>query len=150
MKAGVISVIALGAVLLIQTGCTKAEQTKPDRLKQIDAQLANWVSTGRPEDAQKRGALKAERALLAADLGYSTSTFAPVSAPVVAATPVNGMPNTVGAPVSKENRWEPMAGDSRWMDTTRHGETHGGTTYRGGRVHQSGTNYNNTYATPSP
>jgi hypothetical protein len=113
-------------------GCTKAEQTKAERLKQIDAQLATWAPTGRPEDAQKRVALKAERALLAADLGYATSTVMPVSAPVVAATPVKGAPYALTAPVTKENRWDPMTGDSRWMDPTSQTRTHNGTIYGNG------------------
>jgi hypothetical protein len=74
IKTNPVAIIALGTALLIQTGCSKAEQTKAERLKQIDAQFANCVATGRPEDAPKRGALKAERAVLVADLGYSTST----------------------------------------------------------------------------
>jgi hypothetical protein len=37
IKTNPVAITALGTALLIQTGCTKAEQTKPDRLKQIAA-----------------------------------------------------------------------------------------------------------------
>ncbi len=93
--------------------------------------FANWVSTGRPEDAEKRVALKAERALLAADLGYSTPTVMAVSPPVVAATPVQATPNVIVATDSTrdaQNRWQSMAGNSKWMDipssTATYGVTH--------------------------
>jgi hypothetical protein len=51
MKTDLIAIIALGAAVLFQTGCakTKTEQTRAERIREIDAQLADWVSTGRPE-----------------------------------------------------------------------------------------------------
>ena len=69
------------AALLIISGCTrpdtatvkapqpeatpnKPELTKTERLAAINNQLANWVVTGRPEDADRRNALLAERARL--------------------------------------------------------------------------------------
>jgi hypothetical protein len=130
MKTNPIFIVALlGATVLLQTGC---EPTKADRIKKIDAQLASWVSTGRSDDADKRLALRSERALLAADLGYSTSTDTPVSAPVAAATPVRGATNVVIAPASKEKRWETMDGESSWMDAAKQTHAHGGTVYSGG------------------
>jgi hypothetical protein len=136
VKAGLISVMVfLGAAALLQPACTKpsnaepkAEQSKAERIREVDAQLANWVPTGRPEDAQKRGALQSERAVLAADLGYSTSTVTrPVT--VAAATPYQSTPTGGSASDSKrtENRWQPMGGDSSWMDTTKQTHVHGGT-----------------------
>jgi hypothetical protein len=166
MKPHLVAAIALGTALLFQSGCTKAppeqtkavsEQTKPEqtkatRIKEIDAQLANWVSTGRPEDAGRRIALKAERALLAADLGYSTSTVTPVSAPVVAATPAGGAPAVVIAPASTQNRWEPMGGDSQWMDSNHQTSRHNDTLYpSSSSISFGGTNGTTTYRTnPRP
>jgi hypothetical protein len=37
IKTNPVAIIALGTALLIQTACIRAEQTKPDRLKQIAA-----------------------------------------------------------------------------------------------------------------
>jgi hypothetical protein len=108
MKANLVAVITLGAAVLLQTGWTKtkADQTKAERIKEIDAQLANWASMGRPQNANRRVALKA------ANFGYATSAVTPVSASVAA--PVNAGPTPMVAqnPTSTENRWEPMAGDS--------------------------------------
>jgi len=135
----------LGTALLFQTGCskTKAEPTKAERIKAIDAQLAHWVLTGHPEDVARRDALKAERALLAADLGYSTSTVTPVYQ-AVAATPVPGAPNIIVAPGSKENRWDPMAGESRWMDPNTQTHVHSGTIYPGGTYYRDYSDPNGT------
>jgi hypothetical protein len=52
-------------------GCTKAP-TDAERIAQIDAQLASWVSTGDPADANTRLALRSERTRLAAALGIQS------------------------------------------------------------------------------
>jgi hypothetical protein len=145
----------LGTALLFQTGCSKTDAgpTKDERIKSIDVQLAHWVVTGHSEDVSKRDALKAERARLAADLGYSTSTSTgtPVFRPQMAVTPVPGAPYVIVAPVNKakrfestENRFEPMATDSSWMDSSKQTHVHSGTVgpgyyldSRGRRVYRS-------------
>jgi hypothetical protein len=121
MKAKLVAVAAVAVISLVLVQPVR----KVVRIKDIDAQLANWAPTGRSVDAQRHTALQTERAALAADLsylGYSTSTVVPASAPVVAATPVYGAPYSVVAPVSRANRWESMADDSNWMDTNK--QTH--------------------------
>jgi hypothetical protein len=141
MKTKQLIAVVLMTDLIFQSACTKVvpeqtnaapQQTKAARIREIDAQLANWRSTGRTEDADTRAALKAERSLLAADLGYSTPTVMTVSAPVVAATPVQTTPSVIVAPDSTrdaQNRWQSMAADSKWMDTTYQTQTHGRPVY---------------------
>jgi hypothetical protein len=149
VKANLVAVIALGTALLFQSGCTKAapEQTKSARIREIDTQLANWASTGRSQDANRRVALRAERAQLAAEIGYSAPAVMPVSPPVAAATPVRGAPYVVTAQDSAptENRWQSMSGDASWMDTSRQTRTHGRTTYGSGYYYENGRRvyYNN-------
>jgi hypothetical protein len=91
-KTKLIAVIGLGAILSFQTGCRKSvsefkpakpeiqpakpviQPTKAERIAEIDAQLAHWVPTGRPEDADNRAALRSERAKLATALGLHAQT----------------------------------------------------------------------------
>ena len=85
-----------GAVVLLQFGCSKwsqhvESQRATKRIAQIDDQLAHWVPTGRPGDADARAALRAERAQLAKQLGLTTpdSALAQVEkSPTPAPTPV--------------------------------------------------------------
>ena len=70
-----------GAVVLFQFGCSKwsqqaESQRASKRIAQIDDQLAHWVPTGRPGDADARAALRAERAQLAKQLGLKESELA--------------------------------------------------------------------------
>jgi hypothetical protein len=65
------TLIVLGAAALLQAACMKPadsataiQSNKTERIAQIDAQLANWVPTGRSDDADTRSALRAERARL--------------------------------------------------------------------------------------
>ena len=119
MKGNVFIAIAFVLALFLQSSCNR-EQTKADRLKEIDAQLANWMPTGRPEDAQKRLALKNERNRLAADLGYEIAGPAPVAVPVANCTPTYGAPGVVVARQSDraDNRWQPMASNSNWYNSS--------------------------------
>jgi hypothetical protein len=155
MKANLVAVIALGMAVLFQTGCTKAapEQTKAERIKEIDAQLKSWVSTGRPEDAQRRVALKAERALLAANLGYPTSTETRVFSPATTATPVQVTTTPIIAPdgARTENRWHSMDGGAGWMDTTKQTPLHNHTIYSPGYGgYYTYPNGGQTYTNPRP
>ena len=73
------AVIGISAAISFQASCTKpatkSSQTKAERIAEIDAQLAKWVPTGRPEDADKRTALRNERAELAKAAGLQPQTI---------------------------------------------------------------------------
>jgi hypothetical protein len=127
-----IQVLSTAIVIILSlTGCEHAQ--KETRLKQIDAQLANWTPTGRPEDAQKRAVLTAERAQLAADLGLAgpaPATNNATAAPQV----VQQYQPAPAAYIAQEsnradNRWQPMTPNSRWMDNPNNGQVYGRTIY---------------------
>jgi hypothetical protein len=115
---------------LLQNACSKpseAEQ-KTVRLRQIDAQLVNSSPTGRPQDIEWREALKKERALLAADLGYAVPE--PVNTPArIMEQPypeVQVTPAVIIASDSNryEKRYQPMAPNSKWMDNHNQGRVY--------------------------
>jgi hypothetical protein len=138
---GLFLVLAVIVGGLLQNACSKpseAEQKtvelsqreqKEIRLREIDAQLVNWVSTGRPQDIERREALKNERVLLAADLGYAAA--APVSRPA-AATMSQPPPELQATPAvviagdssRYERRYQPMAPSSKWMDNYNRGRVY--------------------------
>jgi hypothetical protein len=71
------AVIGISAAISFQASCRKpaTSQTKAERIGEIDAQLANEMPTGRPEDADKRAALRHERAELAKAAGLQPQTI---------------------------------------------------------------------------
>ena len=71
------AVIGISAAISFQASCRKptASQTKAERIAEIDAQLANEMPTGQPEDANKRAALRYERVALAKAAGLQPQTI---------------------------------------------------------------------------
>jgi hypothetical protein len=65
-------VIGISAAISFQASCTKPAAA---RIAEIDAQLAKEMPTGRPEDADKRTALRYERAELANAAGLQPQTI---------------------------------------------------------------------------
>ena len=66
------ALIGITAAILFQASCTKPAAK---RIAEIDAQLANEMPTGRPEDADKRAALRYERAEVAKAAGLQPQTI---------------------------------------------------------------------------
>jgi hypothetical protein len=66
------ALIGITAAILFQASCTKPAAK---RIAEIDAQLANEMLTGSPEDADKRAALRNERAELAKAAGLQPQTI---------------------------------------------------------------------------
>ena len=131
MRLPSLASFAVIVIALTFSGCEQRQ--KEARLKQIDAQLANWTPTGRPEDAQRRAALMAERVQLAADLGLPGPAPANNSSLLV----THPLPQYQPTPVAviardsnrADNRWQAMAPNSRWMDNSNSGPVYGRTIY---------------------
>ena len=132
--------LAIAISGLLQTGCSKRPEivqetvqvSEPERraarLRQIDAELAHWTPTGRPQDVERREALKRERALLAADLGYAPPAVVTAPAPGISqpAFEVQATPPVIVASDSSrhERRYQPMAPNSKWMDNHNQGRVY--------------------------
>jgi len=73
------TMIGISAAICFQASCTKpvtdSRATIAERIAEIDAQLGKWVPTGRPDDADKRAALRNERAELAKTAGLQPQTI---------------------------------------------------------------------------
>jgi hypothetical protein len=100
---------------------TAIQSNKTERIAQIDAQLANWVPTGRADDADTRSALRVERArLMGASSRQPTVTLPPPLAPLQS----SGTTQVVVAHDSQSTSNEDWAKAAKQMDA-QHGKVNG-------------------------
>ena len=118
----------LGIATLLQVACMKPNKT--ERIAQIDAQLANWVPTGRADDADTRSALRAERARL-----MGASPRQPTVTTTTAFLPSSGTTQIVVAHDSQSSTNEDWANATKRMDA-QHGRINGAS-------HPNGDRYDN-------